>query len=176
MPWRTCANCIRNWFRYTPTVNVDGILEAFHRRQVQAILIGGMNFLLRHQPVLTFDVDLWVADSDENLRASAEALRDLDARWGRDDSSWGPIPDGFAWLRGQSVFCLTSRHGAIDIFREVAGLEGQWTDCRARCTDEQTATGIPYVSLSDRDMLACQMALPENERRIDRVRYLERLQ
>jgi hypothetical protein len=156
-------------------VNVDGILEAFDRRQVRAILIGGMNFLLRHQPVLTFDVDLWVADSEENLGRVAEALRDIEARWGRTDTTWGQIPEGFAWLRGQSVFCLTSRLGAIDIFREVAGLEGQWAACHTRATNERTATGIPYVSLSDRDMLACQMALPEGERRADRVRYLERL-
>jgi hypothetical protein len=156
-------------------VNVDGILETFHRRNVDAILIGGMNFLLRHQPVLTFDVDLWVADSEENLAKTAEALRDLHAQWGRDDQSWGLLPPGFSWLRGQSVFCLTSPYGAIDIFREVAGLEGQWAACRERCSEQKTASGIFYASLSDRDMLACQMALPETERRLDRVRYLEQL-
>ncbi len=134
-----------------------------------------MNFLLRHQPVLTYDVDLWVADNDGNLVRTSEALRDLRANWGRDDPSWGPIPEGFAWLRGQTVFCLTSAHGAIDIFREVRGLEGQWDVCRARCTETKTASGVPFVSLSDRDMLACQMALPESERRGDRVKYLEQL-
>jgi hypothetical protein len=79
------------------------------------------------------------------------------------------------WLRRQSVFCLTSPHGAIDIFREVAGLEGQWDACRARCSELRTATGISYAGLSDRDMLACQMALPESERRLDRIRYLQQL-
>ena len=134
-----------------------------------------MNFLLRHQPVLTLDVDLWVADSDENLGRVAEALRDVGARWGRDDASWGPAPDGFDWLRRQPVVCMTSRLGAIDIFREVAGLEGQWSACYARSTKERTPTGIPYVSLSNRDMLACQMALPEGERKLDRIRYLEQI-
>jgi hypothetical protein len=49
-------------------MTVDQILETFNRRQAGYLLIGGMNFLLRHQPVLTFDVDLWVADTPENLR------------------------------------------------------------------------------------------------------------
>jgi len=156
-------------------MNVDAILESFARNKIDAILIGGMNFLLRHQPVLTFDVDFWVKDSDENLSRVANALRDLRAEWGRDDKSWKPVPSGFAWLRTQTIFCLTSAHGAIDIFREVAGLEDQYDVCRARCTECRTSSGIPYASLSDQDMLACQMALPETERRIDRTVFLENL-
>ncbi len=156
-------------------MNVDGILEAFRRRQVMAILIGGMNFLLRHQPVLTFDVDLWVKDTDENLIKTADALRDISAQWGRDENSWGPVPSGFNWLRSQSVFCLTSPYGAIDIFLEVRGLEGQWAVCRDRCFEAATAAGTYFASLSDRDMLACQMALPEGERKLDRVRYLKQV-
>jgi hypothetical protein len=155
-------------------MNVDAILETFARHQVDAILIGGMNFLLRHQPVLTFDVDFWVKDTDENLAKVSAALHDLLAEWGRDDKSWKPVPSGFAWLRTQPVFCLTSAHGAIDIFREVAGLEGRYADCRARCSDCQTSSGIPYASLSNQDMLACQMVLPESERRLDRVAFLKK--
>jgi hypothetical protein len=156
-------------------MDVDGILQTFHRRQVGFILIGGMNFLLRHQPVLTFDVDLWVRDADENLIKTADALRDISAQWGKDESSWGPVPSGFGWLKGQSVFCLTSPYGAIDIFREVRGLEDQWAVCRDRCFEATTVAGTPYASLSDRDMLACQMALPEGERKLDRIRYLKQI-
>ena len=156
-------------------MNVDAILDSFARHKVDAILIGGMNFLLRHQPVLTFDVDFWVNDTDENLSKVTDALHDLRAEWGRDDKSWKPVPNGFGWLRAQTVFCLTSAQGAIDIFREVTGLEGQYADCRARCSPCQTSSGIPYLSLSNQDMLACQMALPERERRLDRVAFLENL-
>jgi hypothetical protein len=46
--------------------------------------------------------------------------------------------------------------------------------CAARAVDAQR-DGVTFRSLSDRDMLACQLALPENERRRDRVAYLERL-
>jgi hypothetical protein len=156
-------------------MNVDAILECFAHHRVNVILIGGMNFLLRHQPVLTYDVDLWVKDTDENLTKVSEALRDLGAEWGRDDASWKPVPGGFGWLRAQTIFCLTSAHGAIDIFREVAGLEGQYDICRDRCSECRTSSGIPYASLSNQDMLACQMALPETERRLDRVTFLKNL-
>lgn len=156
-------------------MNADVILETFHRHKVNAILIGGMNFLLRHQPVLTYDIDFWVKDTDENLSKVSTALQELRAEWGRDDKSWKPVPSGFAWLRAQTVFCLTSASGAIDIFREVAGLEGQYDRCRDRSSECQTATGVCFASLSNEDMLLCQLALPEAERRLDRVAFLRNL-
>ncbi len=156
-------------------MNVDAILKSFADHAVDAILIGGMNYLLRHQPILTYDVDFWVKDTDENLARVAAALRDLGASWGRDDASWKPVPEGFEWLHAQPVFCVSSAQGPIDIFREVAGLEGQYDNCRSRSSERHTATGFPYVSLSNQDMLACQMALPEGLRRLDRVTYLENL-
>jgi hypothetical protein len=156
-------------------MQVDAILEAFARREVDSILIGGMNFLLRHQPVLTFDVDFWVRDSDENLARVTEALRDLGAEWGEKEDSWGPIPNDTRWLLRQSMVCLTTNYGAVDIFREVKGLEGQYDFCHARSKPAQTSSGIRFRSLADEDMLACQLALPESERRLDRVAYLRKL-
>lgn len=156
-------------------MNVDAILKSFADYAVDAILIGGMNYLLRHQPVLTYDVDFWVKDTDDNLARVAAALRDLGASWGKDDASWKPVPDGFTWLQSQSVFCLSSTQGAIDIFRDLAGLEGQYDECHARSTVCETATGFPYRSLADQDMLACQMALPVGLRRLDRIAYLENI-
>jgi hypothetical protein len=157
-----------------PGMNTDAILSAFDHHEVDAILIGGMNFLLRHQPVLTFDIDFWVRDTDDNLARAAGVLRELDAEWGRNEKSWAALPGDHAWLRSQTVFCLTSPHGAIDIFREVRGLEGQYEACHGRSRLEMTASGIRYRSLSDEDMLACQLALPENERRLDRVAFLKK--
>ena len=40
-------------------MNVDEILAALNAERVDYLLIGGMNFLLRHIPELTFDVDIW---------------------------------------------------------------------------------------------------------------------
>lgn len=156
-------------------MNVDAVLESFERHQVDAILIGGMNFLLRHQPVLTFDIDFWVKDTDDNLSRLASALRALGAEWGKSEEAWGPLPKGHDWLRTQNIFCLTTPHGAVDIFRTVEGLDGQYEACKARCSLERSKGGIPYHSLSDQDMLACQLALPENMRRLDRTNYLKNL-
>lgn len=125
--------------------------------------------------MLTYDVDFWVRDSAENLDRLNIVLRELKAEWGPHESTWRPVPADSGWLRTQGVFCLTSAHGAIDIFREVIGLEGAYDTCRARSQERETSSGIRYASLSDIDMLACQMALPESERRHDRVAYLQNL-
>ncbi len=156
-------------------MNVDRILETFNRHQVDYLLIGGMNFLLRHQPVLTFDVDLWVADAPENLQRSETALADLQAEWGPTDKDWRPVvqvPPG--WLERQAVFCMTSPHGPIDIFRAVRGLP-DWSVAVKRAVPSQTAAGISYRGISDEDMLACQLALGENDRKLERVRFLRQV-
>jgi hypothetical protein len=153
-------------------VNIDRILEEMNRRQVDYLLIGGVNFLLRHKPVLTFDVDLWIDDTAPNRSRCEKALATLNAEWGRTEREWKPVrklSDG--WLSQQQVYCLTSPWGAIDIFRTVPGLDA-WTTCRRRAITGATANGTPYVGLCDADMLAAQEALPPNEQRKDRVDHL----
>jgi hypothetical protein len=155
-----------------PTVNVDRILDTLNRFQVDYLLIGGMNFLLRHEPVLTYDVDIWIEDSDANRRRCEQALCELEAEWGRTDEDWKPVrqqPGG--WLDVQGVYCLTSPQGAIDVFRRVAGLD-TWQASRDFGVQETTASGIPYVGLSDADMLRCQVALDEPLQKRDRIRTL----
>jgi hypothetical protein len=76
------------------------------------------------------------------------------------------------WTASQGVFCLTSPLGAIDIFRSVRGLPS-WDDCHARAEHGTTALGVPFLELSDADMLQCQMALPEPERKQERIRILK---
>jgi hypothetical protein len=153
-------------------VNVDAILNAFNAAQVDCILIGGMNFLLRHLPELTFDVDLWVRDDDENLKRTNGALISLGAEWGPTDKEWKAVPADHSWLKRQGCFCLTTSAGALDIFREVRGLEGEFTHCKARAVRGRTAGGIDYWGLSDEDMLATQLALPPAERKESRVKRL----
>lgn len=156
-------------------MNVDTILCVMNGRDVAYLLIGGMNFLLRHAPILTYDVDLWIEDTPENLRRCEEALGDLEAEWGQSDGDWGRVDAKKAgWLARQNVFCLTSPHGAIDIFRSVPGLPS-WVASSARASPGKTAGGTPYLGLSDEDMLQCQLALPEGTRRQDRVDALRRV-
>jgi hypothetical protein len=149
------------------------ILAAFVRHEVDFLLIGGMNFFLRHRPITTFDVDLWVNDEDTNLAKVTAALTELAAQWGASTETFAPVPSDPAWLKRQSIFCLTSQAGAIDIFRTVDGLES-YAACKARAV-QTTRDGITFRGLSDADMLACQLALPEGERRLDRIAYLEKI-
>jgi hypothetical protein len=153
--------------------NTDHILATLNRHQVDYLLIGGVNFLLRHAPVLTYDLDVWVEDSEDNRRCCEAALAELQAEWGRSDEDWGPVAAKRAgWLDSQAVFCLTSPHGAIDVFRSLQGMDA-WAACRARAASERSPSGVAYEGLSDADMIRCQLALPEGERNRSRIEYLE---
>jgi hypothetical protein len=156
-------------------MNVDHILATLNDFQVDYLLIGGMNFLLRHEPVLTFDVDLWIDDRDANRRRCERALEVLEAEWGESDADWGKVAQrGPGWLDLQPVFCLNSPSGAIDVFRSVTGL-ADWSASRAGARQEVTATGTSYWGLSDDDMLQCQYALEMPYRRLQRIEALERV-
>lgn len=153
------------------------MLGALDDQQVDYLLIGGMSFLIRHRPELTFDVDIWVLDQPENLARLNRALRRLGVAWGATEEEWKPVPESEEWLRRQSVYCLTTEHGALDVFREVRRLEGACVDCRERGVRTETAAGVLFRvglfrGLSDEDMLTCQEALPLAERKLARMRVL----
>ena len=153
-------------------MKTDHILQVLSLNGVEYLLIGGVNFLLKHQPIATFDIDFWIEDSDANLDRCQKALVDLEASWGRTDEEWrnvSELPPG--WLKWQAVFCLLSPYGSIDLFRSVKGL-GSWTESRQRARVEETPTGASYVGLCDEDMLQCQIVLPEEQRKLDRIRVL----
>lgn len=78
-------------------MNIDKILQTLADYQVDYLLIGGVNFLLRHEAELTFDVDIWVGDTASNLKKLNDALIALEAAWGPSEKEWAPVSD-----------CLTS--------------------------------------------------------------------
>jgi hypothetical protein len=153
--------------------SIDHILATFNRHQVDYLLIGGGNFLLRHTPVLTYDVDLWIDDTPDNPRRCHSAVIELEAEWGISDEQWGPVAaKQEGWLNSRAMFCLTSLFGAIDVFRFVTGLTS-WSTCRERADACTTASGTPFLGLSDADMLTCQLTLPEGQRNEARIRYFQ---
>lgn len=153
-------------------MNVDEILGALNDQQADYLLIGGMNFLLRHLPELTFDVDVWVRDDAANLERVNRTLQKLGAEWGASDKEWRAVSDDWRWLQRQGCFCLITKHGALDVFRDVRGLEGRYEECRAAASLSVTTNGVRYLALSDAHMLACQEALPPAERKQKRVEVL----
>ena len=154
-------------------MNVDRILTILKEHEVDYLLIGGMNFMLRHLPLLTFDVDIWIDDNPDNRLRCVQALDGLKATWGATEESWGPVNGrNAAWLEIQGVYCLATPDGALDVFRRVAGLPS-WAECRERAVLSKTAGGVPFLGLCDADMLRCQYALPEGIRHSERIRHLE---
>lgn len=153
-------------------MDIDLALRTMQNHSVHFLLIGGMNFLLKYQGELTYDIDLWIEDTPENRAACEEALAELNAEWGKTEQDWGPVaekPKG--WIASQGVFSLLSDAGAIDIFRAVSGLD----DWNASYQDAQpgvTAGGVNYQGLSDRDMLRCQLALESGVQKESRVKRL----
>jgi hypothetical protein len=155
-------------------MNVDHILSVMNRHRVRYLLIGGMNFLLRHKPVMTYDMDFWIEDSEGNRCACEQALCELEAEWGVTEAEWGAVSALRAgWLDRQSVFCLGSPYGAVDVFRSVLGLS-DWGECYNRSVSGRTAEGVEYRGLSDQDMLACQLCLEPELRKEDRIRELRK--
>lgn len=153
-------------------LDVDAILAQMNALEVDYLLIGGMNFLLNHRPEITYDIDLWVADPPSNRAALSVALAELRAEWGPTEATWGPTPVDSQWLSRQMVYCLTTRHGALDIFFDLRGLEGRYLECKAAAALRKTAAGTPYLSLSDEHMLICQEALTDGEQKVSRMTIL----
>ncbi len=150
----------------------QAIFQVMNSHAVQYLLIGGLNYFLRHRPVSTQDVDLFVESSRDNLTRCEAALSELDAEWGKVDDDWSPTrlkPNG--WLAGQSVFCMLTSRAPLDIFLSVPGITS-FAEANARAALVVTRDGINIRCISTTDLLACQMALPEHQRRQDRVNHL----
>ena len=157
-------------------MNVDLILSTFNRHQVDYILIGGMNFFIVHEPVTTFDIDLWIADTEPNHQAVHAALVELQSEvsFSSKGDDWRRLcmEESSTWLARQSVHCLFTPHGPVDVFRHVPGLEDGYNTLRDQCPLRQTRSGVSFRSLSDDLMIRCQLALPEHLRKLDRLRAL----
>ena len=154
-------------------MQVDLIVQTMVKHGVEFLLIGGMNFMLRHEPELTFDIDFWIDDTPENRAACEKALGALGAEWGPTESEWGPVAPKVGWLSTQGVFCVTSPYGSIDIFRSVTGL-GSWQESKRNAVPITTVGGASCWGINDKDLLACQTGLPTHLRKVKRVEYLKR--
>jgi hypothetical protein len=143
-----------------------------NRHSVSFLLIGGLNYFLVHKPVTTQDIDLFIDDSHTNRTACEAALAELDGEWGRRDEDWGPVAEKMpGWLRGQSVFCLLTSTGPVDIFLSVPGLS-DFESCAERAINFSLDSDMSIRLLSSRDMLECQLNIPETDRKTERIKHL----
>jgi hypothetical protein len=63
-----------------PPLDVDGIVTAFRRHEVDFVVIGGIAVLAHGHPRATFDLDFLADLSHDNMVRLAAALHDLRAR------------------------------------------------------------------------------------------------
>ena len=63
------------------------------------LLIGGVNFMLHHEPIIHFDIGLWIDDTEENLCRCSAAFAGLNAEWARQ------MQAGVSSQRNQRVGC-----------------------------------------------------------------------
>ncbi|MEI6233849.1 MAG: hypothetical protein WCT04_12395 [Planctomycetota bacterium] len=154
-------------------MNIQHVLQTLSRNKVESLLIGGMAYLLNHNGPLTYDMDFFVRDTPDNLSRLNTALRELECEWGPKEAFWKPVAETPEWLTWQPVYCLTSPHGAIDLYRAVKGLEGGFDACFSRAILRPISDDDAFFCLSDDDMLRCQEALPEEQRRLNRVHVLK---
>ncbi len=151
------------------------LFQVLNDHGVQFILIGGMNYFLRFRPVTTQDIDIWISPVKENVLRCEQAMAAIEAQWGRTDDDWGATaekPSG--WLLSQCVFCLLTNCGLVDIFTAVVGLP-DFEACWERGETIAVSGNTTFRSLSAMDMLACQLAIPEENRRHERVAHLRKI-
>ena len=100
----------------------QAVFRVLNQHSVQYLLICGLNYFLRHRPITTQDIDVLVESSRDNLTRCENALAELNAEWGRDDTDWTLTslkPQG--WMTGQSVFCMLTANAPLNIFLSVVG-------------------------------------------------------
>jgi hypothetical protein len=148
------------------------VLQTMNENSVNYLLIGGLNYFLVHKPVTTQDIDLLIEDTPENRSACEQALVELDAEWGKSDDDWGPVKaKSKGWLEAQSVYCLLTPFGPVDVFRSVPGIPG-FSDAMFRGINYEIDAGLTVKLICARDLLKCQLALPEKYRKAERIDFL----
>ena len=157
------------------TLDYERVFRVMNQCSVEFLLIGGLNYYLLHRPVSTQDIDLFINDDVANRRRCELALEELSAQWGRTDDDWGPVGQKMpGWLSYQGVYCLLTIAGPVDIFRSLAGVVSfDWAlvDSKELIVGSNTVVRL----IGTKDLLACQMAIPETARRQDRVKHLREI-
>jgi hypothetical protein len=96
-------------------VNPAHILRELNAAGVDYVIIGGIAATLHGCPEQTYDLDILYDPTDENRRRLLRALERIEAEWDR------PLTNEL--LQRQPVFALNTRHGDLDIFTSVPGVE-----------------------------------------------------
>ena len=101
------------------------ILRILEEYRVRYIVIGNLGGTLYGSPLVTRDIDICPARSDQNLAALAAALRAMDARIRAPDVPKGlPFACDAAFLEQVALLNLITQFGELDLAFEPAGTGG----------------------------------------------------
>lgn len=99
------------------------ILECLDRHHVSYVVIGGVAAMLQDVPTIeTYDVDIAPERETKNLKALANALKEMEARLRiANDLEGVQIPLDERTFAGVSTMTFTTRFGPFDILFEPSG-------------------------------------------------------
>lgn len=158
------------------------ILRALEAHHVRYVVIGAIAAIAAGAPILTTDLDVTPARSQENLERLALALRDLDAKLRTPSDPQGiPFPIEADMLATADSWTLTTRAGALDLAFSPAGTQGYDDFRRSACLERIAGVSVAVAALADviRSKEAAgrekdSMQLPILRRALEQVRGRER--
>lgn len=112
------------------------LLRTLVDHDVRFVVVGAVAAVLEGAPLTTFDLDVVVETSDENLNRLLGALNEIDAVY------WDParrriVPDA-GRLRVQRLHLLETRFGRLDLLQEIGAGFG-WEEVFSRSHECLTA-------------------------------------
>lgn len=121
--------------------DVKRVLSLLKQHHVEVVIIGGVAAILQGVPLVTWDLDLVPARTEENAQRLEAALRELDAYY-REHADWRPTPEA-RLLKGPGHHLLETSEGSIDVLGKVTG-DRDYVSLVAECeeialTDDLTA-------------------------------------
>lgn len=105
-----------------PTPKFSQALEILTNHGVEFIVVGGVAAVLAGAPISTFDLDIVVARSSENLQRLLSALNEIDARYR--DLTGRVIRPELTTLQGHGHHLLLTTCGPLDILGTIGDAEG----------------------------------------------------
>jgi hypothetical protein len=148
-------------------VNPALIVQELNRAGVDYVVIGGVAATLYGCPEQTYDLDILYAATPENRAKLLHALRVIEAQWDR------PLSDEI--LQRQPVFALNTKHGDLDIFTAIPGLDDYAS--AAAAADVLHLEGIPVKVLDLPTLILTKEAAADpNPRKQSALAFLKAIQ
>jgi hypothetical protein len=148
------------------------LFRALARHEVEYVTIGGIAVQAHGGQRVTQDLDVAIAESNDNMARLAGALADLDARILGPDGQRSRSAPTAALLGSGDQWHLVTTHGRLDVMTLPAHL-GAFSDVRARA--HEVPLGDVTVAIAHRDDLMRMKQAAGRPQDLADIRLLESL-